>query len=110
MDMVSQLEAMVQEQYHGEDGTEELTSTLVRAGFRRLLEEMLEAEVSEYLGREPYERSLEALMGYRNGYKERRIDTAEGRVPVRVPQVRDTEDPYRSRLWQAMRKRTEILE
>ncbi len=110
MDMLSQLEAMVQEQYHGEDGAEELTSTLVRAGFRRLLEEMLEAEVSECLGREPYERSPDALVGYRNGYKERRIDTAEGRVPVRVPQVRDTEDPYRSRLWQAMRKRTEILE
>jgi len=110
MDILSQLEMIVQQQYQGEDDAEELTSTLVRAGFKRLLEEMLEAEVTEYLGREPYERKSEGPVGYRNGYKERKVDTAEGRVPVSVPQVRDAEETYRSQLWQAMRKRTEILE
>ncbi|MFW6143068.1 MAG: IS256 family transposase [Desulfovermiculus sp.] len=38
------------------------------------------------------------------------MDTAEGRIPIDLPQVRDTPETYRSRLWQAMRKRTEILE
>jgi len=36
-----------------------LTSELVRLGARKLIQELLEAEVTEVLGREPYERRTE---------------------------------------------------
>jgi len=112
MDILSQLDDLLEGKGHS-DGTEtkDLTSDLVRRGFQRFLEELLEAEVREFLGREHYERkSGEDAPGYRNGYKQRKVDTAEGRVPVNLPQVRDASDTYRSHLWQAMRKRTEVLE
>jgi hypothetical protein len=82
---------------------------LARLGARKLIQELLEAEVSETLGRDRYERGGKAR-GHRNGYKLRRLLTAEGALPVRLPQVRDTEEPFRSELWQGMRKRTDVLE
>ncbi len=111
MDSLSQLQRLLEDQEHRPEGsTEELTSLLVRTGFRRLVEEMVEAEVTEFLGRDPYERRSDGSTGYCNGYKKRKVDTAEGRVPVNVPQMRDASETYRSQLWQAMRRRTEILE
>ncbi|MFQ5933902.1 MAG: IS256 family transposase [Dehalococcoidia bacterium] len=93
-----------------ETDLDDLTSELVRLGARKLVQELLESEVTEALGREPYERRGEVGRGYRNGYKERRLDSAEGRLEVAVPQVRDSEEPFRSTLWPALKKRTEILE
>ncbi|MCL5959365.1 MAG: IS256 family transposase [Chloroflexi bacterium] len=103
------LSQMVNELRQG-TGAEDLTGELVRLGARRLVQELLEGEVTEALGREPYARRDEGPRGYRNGYKERRLDTAEGRLAVAVPQVRDGEEPFRSSLWPALRKRTEVLE
>lgn len=68
------------------------------------------AQIAERLGRERYERRGEGARGYGNGFKERRLDTVEGRIGVWVPQVRDTEQPFRLQLWEAMQRRTEVLE
>lgn len=102
--------AQIAEELGQETEVEDLTSELVRLGARRLVEELLEAEVSERLGRGRYERRSEGERGYRNGFKRRRLDTAEGRIGVQVPQVRDTEEPFRLELWEAMKRRTEVLE
>lgn len=88
----------------------DLVNQLVRLGARKLVQELLEAEVTDTLGREPYERRKASAAGYRNGYKPGRLDTAEGRLDVAVPQVRDAEDPFRSALWGALRTRTDVLE
>jgi transposase-like protein len=88
---------------------EDLAGQLARLGARKLIQELLEAEVSETLGRDPYERGGKAR-GHRNGYKVRRLLTAEGALPVNLPQVRDTDEPFRSELWRGMRKRTDVLE
>lgn len=98
------------EQLRGGADAQALTSELVRLGARKLIQELLDAEVTEVLGREPYERRGEPPVGYRNGYKERRVDTAEGRLRVDVPQVRDTAEPFRSALWPAVQRRSEVLE
>ncbi len=58
---------------------ENLANELVRLGATKLIQELLEAQVTEALGRAPYERRGENTQGYRNGYKQRRLDTAEGR-------------------------------
>ncbi len=79
-------------------------------GLRKLIEELLEAEVSERLGRGYYERGGEGSEGHRNGYRRGRLATAEGEVEYRVPQVRGLAEPFRSRLRPELGKRTEALE
>jgi len=72
---------------------------------------MLSAEVNEVLQRQSYQRRDAGQVGYRNGYKRRSIKTAEGKVAVAVPQVRDYgEEPYRSPIWQALGKRSPALQ
>lgn len=62
------------------------------AGLAKLLEQVLnqvlEAQVSERLGAERYERS-EERQGYRNGVRPRQLTTRVGRLTLRVPQVRE---------------------
>lgn len=74
--------AQIAEELGQETEVEDLTSELVRLGARRLVEQLLEAEVTERLGRGRYERRSEGEQGYRNGHKSRRLDTAEGRIGV----------------------------
>jgi transposase-like protein len=62
------------------------------SGLAKLLEQVLnqvlEAQVSEQLGAERYERAQER-QGYRNGVRPRQLSTRVGRLTLRVPQVRD---------------------
>ena len=69
-------------------------SNLVLLAARLILEEALEGEVRDRIGRERYERADGEAKGYRNGYRPGRMKTAEGTVEFSAPQVRDT--PERS--------------
>ena len=83
----------------GQAETEDVLSELMRRGAEQLLQQALEAEVTDFLGRARYERSdEESPAGYRNGYRDRTIKTAEGRLTVRRPRVRETDEPFESRL------------
>lgn len=53
-----------------------------------VLNQILEAQVTEHLGAERYERS-EQRTGYRNGYRLRTLFMRVGSVTLRVPQLRD---------------------
>ena len=53
-----------------------------------VIQSMLEGEMSEHLGYEPYERSDEA--NSRNGKKEKRLRSKYGEIPVVVPQDRES--------------------
>ena len=53
-------------------------SELVRLATRLIIEEGLEAEVRDRLGRDYYEHGGEAGQGHRNGVREGRLKTAEG--------------------------------
>ena len=103
------LAQMVEELRKG-DEVEGLTSELVRLGARKLVQELLEAEAEEALGRSRYERRAPGQRGWRNGYKTRRLRTAEGQLAVELPQLRDTVGPTKLRLWEALGRRTEVLE
>ena len=62
---------------------------IAREGAQRLLAEMLELEVDEFLQRVRYQCG-EAFRGYRNGHApERAIGTGLGQVKVRMPRVSD---------------------
>lgn len=89
---------------------------VVRSAAQRMIQGALEAEVTEFLGRLPGEKSEEAegFRGYRNGYhKERRITTAAGALTVRQPRVSDIPveaGKYRSGLIKPYRRRSEGLD
>lgn len=91
---------------------EDVTGTLVRLGAQKVIQEFLEAEVEDYLGRGHYERRQpdQEDYGYRNGYVRRPVKTAEGPVEAQVPQVRDSPEPYRSVLMEFLGQNTEVLD
>jgi transposase-like protein len=66
---------------------EELLSALVRLSTERVLQEALEQEQTEALGRSRYERQA-TPQGYRNGYEEGTVKTAAGVFRLQLPQVR----------------------
>ena len=55
---------------------------------QRVLQELLEAEMTEHVGAAPYERTTERK-GHRNGHKPRSLTTRVGTLTLRVPQDRD---------------------
>jgi transposase-like protein len=85
-------------------------SELVRLATRLIVEEGLEAEVRDVLGREYYEHGGEAVRGHRNGVREGRLKTAEGFIPYSAPQVAGTAEPFRSVLRGHLKGRSEALE
>ena len=95
---------------NGDLGTAEGRSDLVRLALRLIVEEALEGEVSDALGRERYERGEGEKAGYRNGYRTGKVKTAEGAVDYSAPQVRDTPEPFVSRVRAALSGRTRELE
>ena len=78
----------------GDLGTATGRSDLVRLALRLIVEEALEGEVADAVGRERYERAEGAAAGYRNGYRPGKIKTAEGMVEYAAPQVQDTPEPF----------------
>src|SRR5215510_11311329 len=94
-------------QSDGQSG-EELLSALVRLSTERVLQEALEQEQTEALGRSRYERQTTA-QGYRNGYEEGTVKTAEGVFRLQLPQVRGLREPYRSKLWAALGRTSDVL-
>jgi len=95
---------------NGDLGTAEGRSDLVRLALRLIVEEALEGEVSDALGRERYERGEGEKAGYRNGYRTGKMKTAEGAVEYSAPQVRGTPEPFVSSVRGALSGRTRELE
>ena len=59
-----------------------------RLGARLILQQALEDEVTEFLGRQRYERAEETV-SYRNGYEPTTVKTTSGPVRLERPRVRD---------------------
>jgi putative transposase len=94
----------------GRLGTAPDRSNLVLLAAQLILEEALEAEVRDEIGRERYARAEGEASGYRNGYRVGRMKTAEGMVEFAAPQVRDTAEPFASAIRQNLAGRTGALE
>jgi transposase-like protein len=59
-----------------------------RLGARLILQQALEDEVTDFLGRERYERAGESV-SYRNGYEPRTVKTTSGAMRLERPRIRD---------------------
>lgn len=95
---------------NGELGTAAGRSDLVHLALRLIVEEALEGEVADVLGRERYARGDGDKAGYRNGYRTGKVKTAEGAVEYSAPQVRETPEPFVSGVRAALSGRTQELE
>jgi putative transposase len=87
---------------------EEWLSTLVQLATERVLQDALEREQTELLGRHRYERCGTAS-GYRNGYEDGTLKTAEGVLRVKVPQSRGLAETPRSQVWAKLAKTSDRL-
>lgn len=96
----------------GINTSEDLLGLILKKSLKKTIQEMLEQEVEKKLGRGYYERrsddSSEKI--YRNGYEPRKLKTAEGKVDIELPQLRNTKEPYRSEIMEQMGKRSTELE
>lgn len=109
--LAQQIDELLQRGLPEGDGRS-LLAALNRLGVQRLIQEAVEQEVARFLGREHYQRRgpEDLSRGYRNGYRTKGFATAEGVIPVAVPQVRDTEEPFVSQLLKVLAGRTDQLE
>jgi transposase-like protein len=85
-------------------------SALVELATRLIVEEALEGEARDTLGRDYYERGAEPGQGYRNGVRSGRLKTAEGSMTYSAPQIAGLEQPYRSEIREHLKGQTEALE
>jgi hypothetical protein len=82
-----------------------MTSLVSRLGIERVVREMVQQKVTDYLECGHYQRRRpeQEDRGYRNGYEPGRIRTAEGEIVVQVPQVYDALETYSSCLMSFLR-------
>jgi len=81
-----------------------------RAKIREYLQDLLEQEVTEWLGREKSERrdNPKEQPGYRNGYgKKRRFTLSLGTIEIRRPRVRNLDERFESRVLPLFKRQTE---
>jgi len=91
----------------------EILEEVARLGAQLLMQAALEAEVTEFLGRERYQRGTAcagARPGSRNGYREVTVKTAAGPVALSRPKLRGTSEAFASRLFGSHVTKTNALE
>jgi putative transposase len=100
------------------DNPRESLSELAKLGARLIIQRAVEDEFDAWLGRARYERRPEYQRGLRNyesglrnGFRQRRVQTAEGELSVEIPQVREAAETFASKLFPRTPKllRTEPL-
>jgi transposase-like protein len=91
----------------------EILEEVARLGAQLLMQAALEAEVTEFLGRDRYQRAAaceDARPGSRNGYREVTVKTTAGPVGLARPKLRGTSEAFASRLFGAHVTKTHALE
>jgi putative transposase len=88
----------------------EVLEDVARLGARLILQTALEAEVTEFLGRDRYARGDRARAGHRNGYSDVTVKTTAGPVELARPKLRGTDERFASRLLGKTVTRTNALE
>ncbi len=91
----------------------EILEEVARLGAQLLMQAALEAEVTEFLGRDRYARAAaceDARPGLRNGYREVAVKTTAGPVTLARPKLRGATAAFASRLFGAHVTKTNALE
>jgi transposase-like protein len=91
----------------------EILEEVARLGAQLLMQAALEAEVTEFLGRDRYQRAAsceDARPGSRNEYREVTVKTTAGPVALARPKLRGTSEAFASRLFGSYVTKTSALE
>src|ERR671920_2451640 len=80
--------------------------SFLREIVERVVQQILEAEMSEHIGAAPYERT-DKRTGQRNGYKPRTLRTRVGTLNLLVPQ--DREGTFSTRLFSRYQRNEKAL-
>ena len=79
----------------GHLSTPDARAELVKLATRLIVEEALDAENRDALGRDYYEHKVKPGQGYHNGHRAGRLKTAEGFVEFAAPQIAGSEKSLR---------------
>jgi putative transposase len=104
------IRAQIDELFASNQDLGQVLEQVARLSVRLVMQAALEAEVTEFLGRERYVRGERERAGYRNGHTELTVKTTAGPVVLERPKLRDTTEPFTSRLLGKGGSRTNALE
>ena len=107
---VERVRAEIDELFASEQELGQVLEQVARLSVRLVMQAALEAEVTEFLGRDRYVRGERDRAGYRNGHAELQVKTTAGPVVLQRPKVRGTDQPFASRLLGKGVSRTNALE
>jgi putative transposase len=107
---VEQIRAEIDALFASEQDLGQVLEQVARLSVRLVMQAALEAEVTEFLGRDRYVRGERERAGYRNGHAELRVKTTAGSVVLERPKLRGTTEPFASRLLGKGVSRTNALE
>ncbi len=85
-------------------------TALLKLATQLIIEEALEAEAGDALGRDYYEHGGDPARGYRNGNRRGRLKTAEGFVAFSAPQIAGRDAPFRSEIRDHLKGHSQALE
>nr|MBA3358818.1 transposase [Thermoleophilaceae bacterium] len=80
-------------------------SELAQLGAKLIIQRAVEEEFVAFIGRARYERKPDAEPGKRNGWRPRRLQSAEGEIELELPQLRAAAGPFSSKLFPRGSKR-----
>jgi hypothetical protein len=102
--------AEIDELFASEQDLGEVLEEVARLSVRLVIQAAVEAEVTEFLGRDRYARGERERAGHRNGHAELTVKTTAGPVVLERPKLRGTTEPFTSRLLGKGVSRTNALE
>ena len=105
--------AKIDELFASDRELPEILEEVARLGAQLLMQAALEAEVTEFLGRDRYQRTAtapDAQPGARNGYRPVTVKTTAGPVTLERPKLRGTTAAFASRLFGKHVTKTNALE
>jgi putative transposase len=107
---VERIRAEIDQLFASQQDLGQVLEQVARLSVRLVMQAAVEAEVSEFLGRDRYARGDRERVGYRNGHAELTVKTTAGPVVLERPKLRGTDEPFTSRLLGKGVSRTNALE
>jgi transposase-like protein len=107
---LERIRAEIDELFGSDRDLVDVLEEVARLGVRLLMQTAVEAEVTEFLGRERYSHGERARPGSRNGHCPTTIKTTAGPVTIDRPKLRGTDEAFASRLLGIGVTRTNALE
>lgn len=107
---IQRIRADIDQLFASDQDLGDILEEVARLGARLVLQAALEAEVTEFLGRDRYARGERDRQGSRNGYCPTTIKSTAGTVTLDRPKLRGTDEQFASRLLGVGVCRTNALE